>query len=175
MLRTISHAAALFGSFSPKLTVILYSCCLLSGCLLISEPPRTHALNAETLKLEGQWLAAIKEYELHVKARIESAHRPASENPYFYYLLIGDLYLENGDFAQAKTSYELALSEQVSSDLVHDRLRDLGKWLAKEKHYEQAIDVLLSYRHLDPALFDIEIDRIHKEMVRAEQEESENN
>ena len=131
--------------------------------------PGSHAKRAEELTASADYLGAIKEYEQHMQERRRNPKRPAEENPSFYNLLIGDLYLRLDDFDKAKDAYERAQKDQVTPDLVNERFLRLGRYLREQSKFEQAIILLQQHRALDPLLFDFEIDQTHKDMVRSEQ------
>jgi tetratricopeptide (TPR) repeat protein len=147
---------------------------LLSGCSFYYgfgtfEFSRNHRNQAESLTKEGRYQEAIAEYKLHLEQRLADPRRPADENPYFYYLMIGDMHLKLSDPAGAQTAYETARNEGVETALVSDRFRLLAQWYEERREHEKAIAVLHQFRDLDPLMFDYEIDRIHKTMVREEE------
>jgi tetratricopeptide (TPR) repeat protein len=147
---------------------------LLSGCSFYYgfgtfEFYKNHRHQAENLTREGRYQEAIVEYKLHLEQRLASPGRAADENPYFYYLMIGDLHLKLNDPTGAQTAYETARSEAVETALVSDRFRLLAQWHEERGEHEKAITVLRRFRDLDPLMFDYEIDRIHKKMVQEEE------
>ncbi|MCB0325156.1 MAG: tetratricopeptide repeat protein [Bdellovibrionales bacterium] len=138
-----------------------------TGCYFYADSfsfgdAKSHAALAEELTAEHQYEAAIEEYRRHLNDRLTDEHRTAEENPYFYELLIGDLYLRLERVDDAINAYESALREKVDTGLVGERLRRLGDWYEERGQYEQAIATLRKYRFLDPLTFDLEIDRLHK-------------
>jgi len=149
---------------------------LLSGCVffnssepedpLLSAPPRVS--EAERLRRAGEGARAIQEYEIHMQERSKNASRPPSENPAFYYLYIGDTYLEMNCPLQAQNAYERAHKEGVERELVVDRFQRLALWLSNWQQHERAIAVLKSVRELDELLIDAAIDAAHKRSVASE-------
>ncbi len=149
------------------LTLICFSFwCISCASSLNIYAPSTHAKQAELAAKEGNYQKAIIEYQAHFEARQSDSGRPNDENPYFYYLLIGDLYLKMNDPEQAEAAYDIALAQQVTSTLLSDRYRHLGRWFSQHQRYEDALKVLHKHRGLDPQLFDIEIDAAHKLWIK---------
>lgn len=143
----------------------------LSGCFLWNSESRdiSHADRAAELQAEGKLSAAIGEYNQHMQQRLESKRRPESENPYFYQILIGDLYLKQGNAEEALKAFITAKERSVESALVADRLRSLALWYSDQGKHEQGIVLLREFRALDPLMFDFFIDRIHRKQVAAEE------
>ena len=153
------------------LGILLISVFSLQACFVFYttfDIPLTdsHAGRAEVLAKEGKYQEAIDEYELHLEQRLASESRSEGENPYFYKLLIGDLYLELNQVDKAVEAYEVALEREVRPGLTKERFRRLGNWYSERGEIEEGILVLKKYRELDPLLFDLEIDRLHKESLR---------
>lgn len=146
------------------------ACFFFSGSLGFA-PSKSHAQLAEERSSEGKYREAISEFLLHMEHRLASTTRPKDENPYFYFLLIGDLYLKLEEPTQAENSYMEAAAHDVLPELVRERFRGLGKWLEQREEYRFAIKVLERHRALDPIMFDFDIDRIHKKIVQKEIEE----
>ena len=71
---------------------------------------------------------------------------------------------------EAKRSYDRALTDGVERDLVVDRYRRLAKWFSKAQMFKEALELLKSVRHLDEVLIDSDIDHLHKELIRQEDE-----
>lgn len=143
-----------------------------SGCALFGVYAQTHAQRAAELRTEGRPADAVAEYLLHIDERLARSGRDESENPYFYYLLIGDTYLETGDRERAKESYERARKEGVEKDLVADRYRRLAESFENANDLDGAITILREGRELDPEMLDFEIDRLHKKAIEAEDKAS---
>lgn len=124
---------------------------------------------ASKLRQEGRFDEAVKAYERHIENRLADEDRKPEENPFFYYLLIGDTYLDKGDRESAELSYLKALENKVEKELVADRFRLVAKWLEKKDELQKAIDLLHKHRDLDELFFDSDIDRLHKLSVEAEE------
>ena len=155
------------------LSLSIVSLCVvsLSGCLfgVFSLGP-SHAQRAQQLRQEGKFEEAITEYRLHMELRRKDAHRPPDENPAFYELLIGDVYLDANSPLEAEESYQRASDADVHGDLVNFKFRHLGQWYESQGNLEKAIQILKKYRDRDPLMFDYDIDRLHKAMLRREDE-----
>ena len=144
-----------------------------SGCLRVFflERHQSTAEKADQLAANGSWEEAIELYRTHMEERLKSKSRPDEENPYFYHLLIGDLYLDQDKDAKALENYKIAEEKEVASVLVVDRYRRMARWYSSRKEHERAITFLRSVRELDPLIFDADIDLIHKAMVADEIDE----
>lgn len=125
--------------------------------------------SAEGLAREERYEDAIEVYRRHIDHRLAVRDRPDWENPYLYYLTIGDLELKMGDPTRALESYEAAEREQVDQNLVADRYRLVARYYEEQNNREEAIRVLTRYRDRDPLLFDGMMDRISKDMIREEE------
>ncbi len=163
----------------PNIKLLLLVCCLLllTSCRVFvwtfsSEDRRSHGQKAEELAKTGDYDKAIEEYQAHMEARLEESRRPETENPYFYYILIGDIHLKNDKPEKAIESYLTALERKVTPELIADRLEQVAQWYANNKRYQQAIDLLQKHRELDPLIFDSYIDDYHRALVAAEDEAS---
>ncbi len=130
----------------------------------------SHAVKANQLRKEGKYDEAIAEYLLHIESRASQPGRAETENPYFYYLLIGDIYLERDQVSQAEDAYLVASSREVEKTFLSDRFRRLSRWHEDHGDLEQAIETLKKYRLFDPLLYDVIIDRLHKQLVASEEE-----
>ncbi len=131
----------------------------------------SHAELARYFESEGEYKRAIDEYETHIALREQDDSRPATEDPKFYYLFIGDLYLKLEKPLEAEASYLKAIQDETTKPLLAYRLRDLGAWYEARGELEKAIETLRAYRDLDSLMFDHDIDRIHKKSVLQEQEQ----
>jgi KDO2-lipid IV(A) lauroyltransferase len=120
---------------------------------------------AEEYSRQGETDKAIEAYNDHIAERIEDEKRPEWENPYFYELIIGDLYLREGKVAEALLSYERAENNKVDLVLVSDRYRYVASWYEKSGDLLNAMEVLKKYRERDSLLFDAMLDRLAKELV----------
>jgi hypothetical protein len=139
-----------------------------SGDVEIPPPQRTHAVRAFELKKEKRFMEAVEEFRAHIDARTKSPSRPAEENPAFYYLMIGDTYLEAMDPVKAKEAFLAAKADGVESSFVVDRFRQLARWHADRKRYDAAIQTLREVRDLDSLVVDGDIDEYHRLSVAAE-------
>lgn len=153
--------------FALYLLISLSSCkfFIWTGTL---EPVDSYATHAEELAKKGNYKDAIKAYKAHIQSRLKDPGRAKSENPYFYYLMIGDLYLELNDFNGARDAYLTAKENGVSKSSISDRFIRMADWLVKIQQIEQAINFLRQFRELDPLLFDVHIDSLHKQMIHQE-------
>lgn len=119
------------------------------------------------LREKGQFNAAIEEYEKHIKARLRDPNRLPDENPYFYYVIIGNIYLELKDPVSALTAYKKAEENSVEQDLVLDGILRIARYYEADQHYEEAIALLTQYRPLDELIVDGDIDRIHRKYIES--------
>lgn len=140
------------------------------GCMFFPANRPSRAQIAGELRSEGKFDEAITEYRAHIADRVASPNRAADENPSFYLVLIGDIELERGNRDAAKAAYAAARSDNVGKELVGDRYRLLAESYAKDHRYEEGIAVLKEGRELDPLLFDIAIDDLHKRSLQEEDE-----
>jgi len=146
----------------------------LSGCRIfyyeggLSHPYSYNLSKAEEKTREGKYDQAINFYKDHIEERLESKSRPKAENPFFYYLIIGDLELRQNSVEEALAAYELAEEKGVDKGLVSDRFRFVSSWYEKKGEYEKAVEILTRYNDRDPLLFDLVRDRIVREIIEAE-------
>lgn len=147
-------------------SALVFSLCALvafHGC----ASSASHLLRAEALRKEQQYELAIEEYELYVAQRKTVKDLPPEQNPFFYYLLIGDCRLALGQVEEAKVAYLTARDNGVEKDLVGAKLRNLAHWHEERREYDAAIAILQEFRALDPLLFDVDLDRNHKKLLNA--------
>ena len=167
-------------------TLIAASTLALSGCHLIWSSGYTNVTTdggssdieaydlvtrsryAQKLNEAGRKDEAIAQYQLHIQERLHDPARPVDENPYFYQILIGDIYLDLNHPDKAEDSYSVAWREKVANTFIIDRMRRLGAWYENHGKLETAREVLKRYRNLDTLLFDFDIDRISKKIVDSE-------
>jgi tetratricopeptide (TPR) repeat protein len=128
----------------------------------------SHAQKADKLKSQGKIVEAIRAYETHIKHRLADSRRRPEENPYFYQLYIGDLYIEQNKPQQAREAYLIAKEKRVETNLIADRLVKLARYLVARGKNAEAIKLLKEQRSVDPDALDAEIDEIHKKTVAAE-------
>ena len=127
-----------------------------------------HLQEVEEALREDRFNDAIAAYQAHIEDRLAEDDRPAWENPYFYYLLIGDIELRRGEVDKALKAYELAESNGVADELVADRYRSVGRWYEEKQELQSAIEVLSRYKDRDPLLIEAILDRLAKELTRLE-------
>jgi tetratricopeptide (TPR) repeat protein len=123
---------------------------------------------AEEQLRKKQYDEACESYRRHVEARLSAKDRPEWENPYFYYLIIGDIRLRQNKVDQALVAYEFAESKKIEPQLISDRFRYVAQWYEKNGELEKAMDILKKYRDRDPLLFDAVLDRIARELTSKE-------
>ncbi len=133
--------------------------CLLS-CTNVSGRQKAAQLNQDK-----KYEEAITEYKKHIEARLAVKDRPEWENPYIYYLDIGDIYLEQDDLEKAMSYYKLAEINGVKQDYVNDRFRQVANWYESKGELEKALKHLEQYQDRDPILFDLMLDRIARKIA----------
>lgn len=146
-----------------------FGACSSTGGDIPEYPEASHAKIAAALSKAGRYDEAIAEYQRHMEVRREVKNRPASENPSFYYVLIGDVHLKQGDSQGAQDAYAQAEADGVEKDLLVDRYRQTADWLASRGRDDDAIALLRQHRELDAFSIDVDIDRLQKAMVAKEQ------
>lgn len=139
----------------------------LSACVSLTQPSNPTE-KAEQLAAEGKHQEAIAVYERHISDRLAVSDRPEWENPYFYLLSIGDLYLSMEQPDQALKSFQEAEKQGVSADLVSDRYRALASWYVEHQQLEKALQILKTYRERDSLLFDSMLDRVARALTEQE-------
>ncbi|MCC6953700.1 MAG: hypothetical protein IT290_06245 [Deltaproteobacteria bacterium] len=133
-----------------------------------SGDPSSYAQRAEKLRASGDLEGALEAYRKHFERRLSDPRRPSDENPYFYYLPIGDVLLQMGKAQEAKESYVTAKEHEVDAALVIDRIRQLADHYVTKKEYAEALKILRAYRSMDVDIFDADIDALHKKSVAEE-------
>lgn len=128
----------------------------------------THARRGAAFRSEGRYEEAIKEYLFHIEARRNASRQAVNENPDFYLLIIGDIYLDMDRPEDAEQSYLAARDRGVENSFLADRFRRLSRYFENLNKIDQAIEVLRKYRIHDPMLYDVIIDRLHKKAVYSE-------
>ncbi len=124
---------------------------------------------AEEAEKANQYNVAIENYKKHIEFR-NNDRKPPKENPYFYLLMIGDLYLKNEEPIKAKDTYLEAIDKEVSKALCAERIRNIAKYYSEKNDYEKAFETLEEHRELDPLLFDLDKDNLHKTYITTNQE-----
>ncbi|RMG43012.1 MAG: hypothetical protein D6719_04830 [Candidatus Dadabacteria bacterium] len=127
---------------------------------------------AEEYSRKKEYSKAIEAYKKHIKYRLAQEERPKWENPYFYYLIIGDIYLGMNKPKKAIKAYSKAEKKGVDAGLVADRYRLVARWYEKQNKLEEAFDLLLKNRERDSLLFDIMLDRIAKKISALEDQQN---
>jgi len=143
---------------------------LLTGCSgsYFKFGPYRNAEQAEEFLRQGKFDDACESYRKHVEDRLANKDRPEWENPYFYYLIIGDIKLRDGKVKEALAAYEFAESKKIDSQLVSDRYRYVAQWYEKKGDFRNAMAILQKYQDRDPLLFDAVLDRVAKELTKIE-------
>jgi tetratricopeptide (TPR) repeat protein len=139
------------------------------GCGLSPRSRQASALTqAEEFSGNGEFERSISAYEEHIKTRLDST-KPEWENPFFYYLKIGDIYLRQNQPDKAISAYLTAKQKGIDKLMISDRLRALASWYEKNKQLEQALKLLTTHSELDPILFNAMLDRIARKLSDQEQ------
>ncbi len=124
--------------------------------------------HAEELLRQKKYDEACQAYLDHINQRLALTDRPEWENPYFYYLLIGDVRLRQENVTASLAAYDFAEKMKVEPQLTSDRYRYVASWHEKKGELKSAIAVLVKYRDRDPLLFDAMLDRLAKELTMKE-------
>jgi tetratricopeptide (TPR) repeat protein len=167
----MSKTAATFTNI--RCILLLVSVLFVSGCFggvwVGTWRSSLHLQEAEEATRAGSYQEAIDSYERHIDHRLGVEDRPSWENPHFYLLAIGDLYLRLNDQPKALASYESAEAKGVDPSLVSDRYRYVASWYEERGEDLKAQELLLRFRDRDPLLFNAMLDRIAKKIVQAEE------
>lgn len=160
-------------NFCLLLTVTFSGCITLFSFSYHGYPSRYDY--AKHLIEEKKYDEAIVEYQLHIDERLNSPSRPTDENPFFYYILIGDVFLKKNDIQSALGAFKTAHENKVHDKLVLDRFRQVAEIYVLEKKFDNAIELLTTYREIDTLLVDSDIDKIHRTMIEVEEESKKEN
>ena len=153
-----------------QLIKILLSTLMLCSCsIFFFTDFRQYLDAAEKAEKEQNYKEAIQQYKGHIIFRKSDSGRFKDENPYFYQLMIGDLYIKLKNPESAEKAFLIALKHNISPPLCAERLRRIGTYYLEEKKYEEAFAILRKHRELDPLLFDLEIDKVHKASIGQEE------
>lgn len=136
----------------------------LSGCLIVVAD--SHKTKSDNYVKEEKYPEAIKELEKHIDERLK-AKRPEWENPYTYYLDIGDIYLKQDQIDKALEYYNLALKSDVKKEYVADRMRTVAIYYEDKNEVKLAIEHLKKFRDLDPDFTDMMMDRLARKFVKS--------
>lgn len=150
----------------------LLSASLLCGtsCGIFTKMP-TVLESADQARKDGRFQEAIQLYKQHLQTRLNTSWKIKNENPYFWLLTVGDVYLQAGDPVKAQLAYDQARTQNVDLPLLVDRYLSLATWYKEHGNTKEAIAILTEYRSLDTLLFNGELDTISKELVDKEDSE----
>lgn len=137
------------------------------GCGIFDHEP-TKANLAELALTENQYQQAIDLYLEHIDQRRKDPGKEEWENPSFYYLLIGDIYLKEKDWNNALAYYKKADNDHVDHLLFLDRMRLLGAFLEEQKQYNEALKLLTPLAKEDPVLINEILDRVSKKSINGQ-------
>ena len=160
-LQIKNKSGATLALLSPFLMTMLS----LVGCYTGAQDSLKRA--EESLR-EGKYDAAVEAYQSHMQERLSHTNRPEWENPYFYELLIGDVYLSQGKVPEALSHFEIAESKGIHTSLVSDRYRSVATWYENRGELKKSFDILVKYRDRDSLLFDSMLDRIARTLTAQE-------
>ena len=150
---------------SGVLTLSILISVFISGCTLFSQPISL-AKQAQLKAEEGNFEEAIILYQKHIEERLDTKDRENWENPHFYRIIIGDLYLKQGNFDKALQSYVEGIKNGVDLPLFLDRIRSLASTLEQSGELEKALNLLSEYVKDDPTLINEALDRISKKLLK---------
>lgn len=170
MARNISFIKLIIRITFSSFMIALLSGCYVFGGVFGVHKQKSFAELAKEARESGDHVAAIEYYKKHFVSRLEAKDKLPDENPYFYYVLIGDSYRLLDEIEQALAAYETAERNGVELSLVGDRYRLVARWYEDRAEFKEAFQVLEEHRNLDPLSFDIAIDALHKKFVAAEQQ-----
>ena len=145
----------------------------LSACSIRTFPlnSKSDADIARSYRAEKEYNLAIEHFRKHMQKRLSDPHRPPEENPYFYQIIIGDIYLEAENSDKALNNYELALKNQVEPEIVAHHIRQLAIWKHNHAQSDASVELLKQYRYLEELSFDSTLDNILRDIVEREQKE----
>jgi tetratricopeptide (TPR) repeat protein len=135
----------------------------LTSCTVFERTPSSAVLAKEAVD-KKYFLDAIELYHQHIKERLRDDNRESWENPYFYLLLIGDIYVEIGDFKSALDSYEEAKNNQVDKQLYLDRIRFIAEKLEEKGEIQSAFDLLNNHLSEDPLIINELLDKLSRKL-----------
>jgi tetratricopeptide (TPR) repeat protein len=153
--------------------LVIATCTLFAACkpFFFFESYRfssQHLKKAEEFSRAEDYEKAIMHYKNHIADRLSAKDRPEWENPYFYYLIIGDLYLLQGKVSSSLAAYNMAEDNGVDVTLVADRYRYVASWHENKDEWEQAFYLLQQYEDRDPLLFNLIMDRLGRKITKLE-------
>lgn len=151
-------------------TSLLFGSLALTACSPFFGQEREGLLQkAEELLRQERYDEAVETYERHLEYRLALEHRAEWENPYFYYLMIGDIRLKQNRGEEALAAYLQAQTKGVDLLLVADRIRTVARWFERRGELDRANSLLMEHRELDPLMFDTMLDRIAREITAREE------
>jgi len=170
----ISSLATLKTIKKLPLLFLLFASQFIAGChIFVKTFHLAHSESdvklAEKFAREGKIDEAINTYKRHTETRVKAVNRPKWENPYFYYLIIGDLQLKKNLVIDAIASFKLAEKNNVEKSLIADRYRKAAEWYEQNTRLEEAVKLLENERELDSLLFDSMLDRLAKKITAKEE------
>ncbi len=124
---------------------------------------------AEVHTEKNEYQQAIESYQHHIEQRLADSKRAQWENPYFYLIRMGDLYLKLENPSGALEKYIEAENQNVEKELVSDRIRSLASWYESKNELRKAIDLLALHREKDQFLFDSMLNRMTRKLTELEQ------
>ncbi len=149
-----------------RIAAVAY-CMAVVGCGALKSGSDRASLAEESTQ-QGRYQEAIALYQEHIAQRLDSTNRPEWENPHFYLLRIGDLYLRLEQPDAALASYTLAEQNAIEPSLISDRYRAVASWHIERDNLSAAFELLKKYRDRDSLLFDAMLDRVGKELTAQE-------
>ncbi len=147
---------------------------LFSLCSCFSKETEQIINKVKELEENGKIHEAYKVYISHIENKLDKKENNQTKyNPFFYFILIGDMYLRNKNYDAALSSYLIARSRKIKKEIIVDRIQLIAKRYIKEKKYQKAWDLLEKYKNLDELSFSYQLSELHKKMVKEEQKNSE--
>lgn len=150
-----------------RIIYIIFLTVLFSNCSIF-EAKQTGNIKAKELVKREEYDKAITKLEEHIRERTKVKNKPKWENPYIYYLDIGDIYLKKNEPEKALKYFLVADSKKVDKAYINHRLRSIANYYVSKNQYEKAIKHLNSFKHRDELLFGLMLDRIAREIVEKE-------
>lgn len=122
---------------------------------------------AQEAQSSGETELAISLYKEHIQQRLTAKDRPEWENPWFYYLVIGDIFLKNGDIDKAVIYYIEAEKKGVKTEYVTDHIIRIALHYEEKEQYSEALKHLQNYKDRDPDFFNLIMDRIARKAAES--------
>lgn len=125
--------------------------------------PKNSLLSRADAALENkEYDEAITLYKEHIESRLDNPLRSSWENPYFYLIVIGDVYIEKKEPKKAEITFLKAEKKGVKKPLINDRLLKLASYYEKNHQFSEAIELLDKNIDRDPILFEGYLDKISR-------------